>query len=62
VAGNATLLSSAAVVPLLLGAGHAAVDRYLLPDGTAASDPPDTAAAVDSWCRILCKLLITEYN
>ena len=58
----------AAAAPLLLGAGRAAIDRYLLPAGRTAANPPHAAAAVDSWdrqrdghrtviqtCRILCQ-------
>jgi len=73
---NVTLLTftadrRAAAAPLLLGAGHATIDRYLLPDGPTAANPPHAAAAADSWdrqtdkrmdtlplhrpCRILCE-------
>jgi len=38
-------------VPLLLGASHAAINRYLLPAGPTAANLPHTAAAVDSWDR-----------
>jgi len=38
----------AAVVPLLLGAGCAAIDRYPLPAGPTAANLPHAAAAVDS--------------
>ena len=41
---NVTLLGfatdrRAAAAPLLLGAGHAAIDRYLLPDWLTAANP-----------------------
>jgi len=42
-----TLLAFAAAAPLLLGAGHAAVDRYLLPAASTAANPPHAAAAVN---------------
>jgi len=38
----------AAVVPLLLEAGCAAIDRYPLPAGPTAANLPHAAAAVDS--------------
>ena len=41
----------AAVAPLLLGAGHAAIDRYLLPAGPTAANPPHAAAASNGWDR-----------
>ena len=47
-AGNAALLASAAAAPLLLRAGHAAIDQYLLPAGPTAANPPHAAAAVNS--------------
>ena len=37
-----------AAAPLLLGIGRAAIERYLLPAGPTAANPPDAAAAVDS--------------
>ena len=48
-----TLLAFAAAAPLLLGAGHAAVDRYLLTAASTAANPPHAAAAVNvsSWDR-----------
>ena len=39
----------AAAAPLLPGAGRAAIDRYLLPAGPTAANPPHAAVAVDSW-------------
>jgi len=36
---------------LLLSAGHAAIDRYRLPAGPTAANPPPTAAAVDKRHR-----------
>jgi len=53
-ARNVTLLAfaadcRAAAAPLLLGAGRAAIDRYLLPAGATAANPPHTAETVDSW-------------
>jgi len=42
-----TLLAFAAAAPLLLGAGHAEVDRYLLPAASTAANPPHAAAAVN---------------
>jgi len=44
-AANVTLLQ------LLLSAGRAAIDRYLLPAGPTAANPPHTVAAVDRWGR-----------
>jgi len=41
----------AAAAPLLLGTGRAATDRYLLPAGHTAANPPHAAAAVNSWDR-----------
>ena len=41
----------AAVAPLLLSVGRAAIDRYLLPAGPKAANPPHAASAVDSWDR-----------
>jgi len=41
----------AATAPLLLGAGLAEIDRYLLPAGPTAANPPHAAEAVDSWDR-----------
>jgi len=38
VAGNLTLLACAAAAPLLLGAGHAAIGRYLPPAGPTAAN------------------------
>jgi len=51
---NVTLLAfaadrRAAAAPLLLRAGRAAIDRYLLPAGSTAANPPHAAAAVDNW-------------
>jgi len=48
---NATLLAftadhRAAAAPLLLGAGRAAIDRYLL-----QQNPPHASAVVDKWHR-----------
>ena len=34
--------------PLLLSAGRAAIDRYLLPAGPTAANPPHADAVVDS--------------
>ena len=48
---DATLLAFAAAAPLLLGAGRAAVDRYLPPAEPTAANPPRAAAAVESWDR-----------
>ena len=45
---NVTLLASGAAAPLLPGAGHAAIDRYMLPARSTAANPPHAAAAVDS--------------
>jgi len=52
---------------MLLGAGSAAISRYLMPNGPTTANPPHAAAAVDSWaderadtiplyrpCHILC--------
>ena len=39
----------AAAAPLLLGAGRAGIDRYLLPAGPTAANPPHAVAAVDRW-------------
>jgi len=36
---------------LLHGARPAAVDRYLLPAGRSAANPPVTVAVVDQWDR-----------
>jgi len=36
---NATLLAFAAAAPLLLSAGRAAIDRYLLPARRTAANP-----------------------
>ena len=36
---------------LLLSAGRAATDRYLLPAGPTAANPPHAATAVDRWVR-----------
>jgi len=33
----------------VLIAGRAAIDRYLLPAGPTAANPPHAAAAVDNW-------------
>jgi len=38
-----------AAAPLLLGAG--AVDRYVLPAGRSAANPPHAAASVERWGR-----------
>jgi len=38
----------AAAAPLLLGAGRAAISRYLLPAGPTAANPPQAAEAVDN--------------
>jgi len=56
VAVNVTLLAfaahrRAAEAPLLLSAGRAATDRYLLPAGPTAANPPHTDAAVDRLDR-----------
>jgi len=45
---TAVLLHAA---PLLLDAGRAAIDRYLLHAGPTAANPPHAAAAVDTWNR-----------
>jgi len=51
---NMTLLTSAAdhhaaVAPLLLGAGHVVIDRYLLPAWPTVANLPHAAAVVNSW-------------
>jgi len=37
----------ATAAPLLLGAGLAAIHRYLLPSGPTAANPPHAAATVE---------------
>ena len=42
---------TSAAAPLLLSAGAPAIDRYLLPAGPSAANPPLAAAAVCLWDR-----------
>jgi len=50
-ADHRSAVRRAAVAPLLLGAGHAAIDRCLLPACPAAETPPlqRSIAGTDRW-------------
>jgi len=54
-----TAVQSAATAPLLLGAHHAAINRYLLPAGPTAANPLHAAATVNSWHRQMDSVLQT---
>ena len=41
----------AAAAPLLLGAGRAVIDPYLLPAEPTAANPPHAVAVASSWDR-----------